>query len=215
MQLIEHPIQIGSNTWTILYYIDYGTEEMVNGINLSAIRNESNGIRTTFYVVANDMKSKFSQYYVEVHQDIVNIATGTGSFGVALPRVNPKAQTIRDLYDGQRSNNARGEEQAKILSRITAEIVAKPLNVHHDVVSFDNNEDMTPIQPLIFTLTTTSDSATVNILNAVNSNNIQTSIDGGDNWSNDLVYNGLSSGNYTILVKERESIILDQEFIIE
>lgn len=216
MILKEHTFNIFNNAWKVLYNTDFAEEQdLVSGLCHVGIENTSNDLTERFFVVGYRFGCGFSQYFVEVHK---NVYDESKKRYVILDEFvtlfNVKASLLKNLANQLLSNNAEFEENAKMLSRIISEIAAGK-TVKHDIIPFDQDADMTPIQPLIFTLETTNDSVAITVENAENSSNVETSIDGGSTWGNQLSYGSLAAQDYTILVKERESIVLSQKFTIE
>lgn len=216
MNLTEHNFNIFSNSWKVLYNTSFSNDEdMVKGLYHVGIQNTSNNLTERFFVVGYRFGSSFNQYFVEVHRSLYD--ESKNRFIIIdeyVDNFNVEASLLKTLANSLLSNNAEFEESAKMLSRIISEFAAGD-TIKHDVIPFDQNADMTPIQPLIFSLSNTADSVTVTPHNFEVEANIQTSIDEGNTWSSDLTYNGLVSGEYTILVTERPSIILQQKFTIE
>ena len=113
-----------------------------------------------------------------------------------------------------------GESQLEFLGKNMCRGLAERFydDIKHDIIMYFFNPTtglFEDIQPLVFQLSTTSDSVTVNVLDSAVLANVETSIDGGSTWSNQLSYSSLAAQDYTILVKERESIVLTQDFTIE
>ncbi len=89
-------------------------------------------------------------------------------------------------------------------------------DIKHDIVMYFFNHStglFEDIQPLIFTLSNSSNSITIDVLDSEVLANVQISLN-GVTWQNELTFNGLSAGNYTVYVKEREEVILTQNITI-
>lgn len=135
--------------------------------------------------------------------------------GASTPTFYVRKDLTRLLLNSPTGGESQSEFLGKNLVRGLCERFYE--DIKHDIMPYLFNVNtglFEDIQPLVFTLTTTTDSVTVNILDSAVLANVETSIDGGVTWSSDLAYSALASGDYTILVKEREEIILSQDFTI-
>lgn len=136
--------------------------------------------------------------------------------GASTPTFYVRKDLTRTLLNSPTGGESQSEFLGKNLVRGLCERFYP--EILHDIIPYLFNVNtglFEDIQPLVFTLTTSADSVTVNVLDSAVLANVQTSIDGGVTWSSDLSYSPLASGDYTMLVKERENIILSQDFKIE
>lgn len=135
--------------------------------------------------------------------------------GAATPTFYVRKDLTKLLLNSPTGGESQSEFLGKNLVRGLCERFYE--DIKHDIIPYLFNVNtglFEDIQPLVFTLTTTTDSVTINVLDSAVLANVETSIDGGVTWSSDLAYSPLSIGNYTMLVKERGEIILSQDFTI-
>lgn len=111
-----------------------------------------------------------------------------------------------------------GESSVEFLSKSMARGLAESFytDIEHDIIMYMFNPNtglFEDIQPLVFTLDSTSNSITVNILDSEVLANVEVSLD-GVLWQSELTFDTLSTGEYTVYVKEREEIVLTQKITI-
>lgn len=162
------------------------------------------------------LRTTNTQYEYSILETVEDL---TVPFMVKKNAATPTFYVRKDLTIALLNAPTGGESQAEFLGKMLVRGLCERFydEFKHDIVPYYFSSEtlqFVSIQPLTFTLSTGADSVTVNVVDSENIANIKTSIDGGVTWSTDLAYNGLSTGDYTILVKEREEVILKEEFSI-